>query len=475
MESINENISITIALRPKAIIDCKDKLLPIILNHLQSIPVANFSEGPIDLTNIVISKLYVPVDQLNIQFNQGTITARSSGLKISVNLTIKAILPLGFKIIAETFANTNHSDLSITFSVIKENGVNRIKMHEVIVNVNDLYIQIAGALGTIASILTNSITPLLKDTINKKVAALLQDSMEVELNHLLDNINYHSEIPGAMLIADYHMVCSPTIETDFISFSFYAKFFNMNKPHLDHKLESLKTRPSLPKYDPESEEDVQFFISEYVIDSLLFSIYNAGFLSFKIDQSMIPIDSGYMLTTASMNTLFNGIEDIYGYDEPVRLSLKADDKEPSLRIKADVIQGEITGIVEVQVFNKNLWSTAISLNMTLSFEGAISINNYTVYGSVSDIQFISLKIIESKIPDVDEDLLNDIFNTILKLALGPFNDKFLAKGFILPSVPYTNLESIKVELYDSYMKIRGTPIIDEGIGKLLAEELKLYI
>jgi hypothetical protein len=465
----SDKVGITVAVRPQALNDFKNLIMPILFKKLSKIPLPNFSEGGFDMTDVAISALYCPVEQLKIAFTEDSISISSTGLSIKLELTVKKDLPFGLKVEAPTIATSHNSDLSFVFKTEYQYSYQRtkIKIPEVKACVNNLNVTIDGKLGAFAAVITNIVlqNQAMKKDINEKVSAILQESFEDELNHILKNIDYKSDIPGTYLGADYHVVQNPLITSNFLSFAFNGTFYNTKLPNQQPQ---VPDPAMLPTSDENSTEMVQFFISEHVVDSLLYSIFTAGLLSVTIDSNMIPSDSAYQLNTSSLNSLFNGMEDLYGYDTPCQLKLSAKDNPPSIRIKPNAILGTVAGQCEILVETKEGVKTALLYGVVIEFEGKCRIESYTVYPEATRLRFVKFKILEKQVADVDDDdILIDIFNTILGLAVSALNKNFLSKGFPLPSIPFTTLEEATVVMNDGYLKIGATAKLDPEIGSLL--------
>jgi hypothetical protein len=463
MEAL-EPVGIIIAVRPQTLNEFKDIIAPKLLSRIQLLPLPDMKEGNIDIKNISIIGLGCVVEKMNLQLAEDAVVISTTGLMITLDLTIIINLLLGIRIEAPTKATATNVELHITIGTAYQDKAAKIKVEDIKVYVSNLTVKIDGPLGPFAALITNLVIPTLKKEINQKVADLLKGVIEAELTGLASHIRFNSEVPGTPFGAEYHLTQNPIIDFDFLSFSFGGSFYNTAIPEFRSEVQNPV---GLPIFDQTTNEKVQFFVSEHVIDSLLQALYTSGELNTALDGTKIPPGMPYSLNTTSLNSLFNGLEDEFGSEKAVILRIMACNNPPSVKIKAKSIEAVINGECVFDVETEYGWETALVISSSLKLEGGAKLTNDNLAMEISSIKFTAFKVEKSRLKDIeDEEFLISVINTILALARPVLNQKVFATGFPLPNIPYTNLNGATTEMHEGYLKIGFTAKLSQDLAKL---------
>jgi hypothetical protein len=457
---------ITLAVRPQTIIDMKNALLPALVADLQNIAIPNFNTGNFQISNIQINSLSLPASGVNIGFSNGAISVSTSSLAVQCSLHITYDLPFGIHISADTTASASNSGLTTTLDIgyAEATGTMTLAVNDVSVSIQNLNIEISGVLGQIASLIINLVAPLLESSIDSSLQSAFQSGVQTALDNFLSNLDYHIDLPNVPLGANYQIMSCPIINEDYISIEVNGTLYNDLQAYANP---AIPAPVPLPTIDSSSNNNIQFFISDYVFNSAFYGLYAADFLKITITNSLLPPSSPIQLDTTSLSILFPGMDTIYGQDKPVQLVCASDSNAPSVNVNSTGIYGEVSGDCIVQVNATGSWVNALSGSASVLFSGDVEIQNYTLFANITNIVVPSISITNSTIPNINVAQLTSLFNTILELSIPTMNQEWLDSGIPIPAIPDTNLNSISVTLFTGYFEMGATPTFN---GKELASK-----
>lgn len=471
--AVTRNPGISVAVRQATIDDVKTALLPQVLSKLQNLQIPDFTTSGFTISNIVIDNIDVPANEVEVEFQNGYIAASSSGLAVHVKLHIEYTLPFDIKINADTTASASSSDISFQVQLgYSTSSFATVTITNTQVNINNLDIEIDGVLGQIASAIINLVAPLLSSTINDSLAGTLQSSVQQAITQALAGVPGYATIPGTPLGGDYGLSSGPVLTADYMSLSIDGTFYDANQAFAYPPIPQPGT---LPAIDTTTNENVQFFIDEYVFNSAAYGCYIADYIKYTITPKMIPSSSPISLNTSSLGDIFPGLLTAYGPNLACQLVCAADDNAPSVGLNTSGLYGSVTGGCILQVDDNGTWDDAFLLNSELSFLVDVSLKNYTLYGNISTLSMATITASNSTIGPVDTTGLNDMIQGLLELGIPIIDQAILSGGFPLPFIPDTNLASAEVTFNQGYMKIGADPIFSESTFSYLSDTEAVFM
>lgn len=112
---------------------------------------------------------------------------------------------------------------------------------------------------------------------------------------------------------DWELPYAPIVSSSFLEFGAKGLLFPENGAEEDLPV----APPAMPNHDDDSAAKFQVFVSNYLMDSLLFSYVDVYKPSFVTKPSDIPAKSPIQLNTSSLDKFFPGLEKKYGPNLPM--------------------------------------------------------------------------------------------------------------------------------------------------------------
>ena len=448
------NPGIVVSIRPKAVNDLKEVLLPIILAECSNIAIPDFSVNPISASNILITYLDIPSDKVSITFQNGQIALSANEFNIHLSMLFTVHYLFGIKSTSQGSGSASNSDLSSVVTLSYVDNQLQANLGNTAATVNNLSITMSGFLGTIESWIINLFLPWLKGQVNSSVSSLLQTYAAADINALLATIPFSMELPYASVGINYALTQSPLIFTDHIAFLVNGTFYDSSYAYENPPIPGPAI---LPYIDYNAPEDIQIFISDYVFNSALYALYSYNG-NIIVDNSYVPSQSPIKLDTDSLDILFPGLYDYYAPgNHEAQLDCGFAAPQPAIAITNEALLGNLTGSCIIQVLSSNGWDNALTLTSTISFSAQASLDNFIIYLNIVDFTFGAVKISDSNIEGIDENDVTEAFNNIAMLFIPEIQETILSNGIPLPNIPFLDLTSTKVTLYPGYIKIGATP------------------
>ena len=284
-----------------------------------------------------------------------------------------------------------------------------------------------------------------------------------EINKIIDSkVNYGLKIGLSMIpneivvdkkkgyVIDYSLISTPFIENNFILFNSYARFINKNIQETQNKDNFF--RPFLvPSYDLIGKAS-QLYISDYVINTALFTFFKTRDLEYLITPDMLPKDLPLIkLNTSWLGVIFKNMSDIYGMDQPVSIKLIVCEN-PQLILKDKLITFILPTNVEVIV--KGFEGIAVKFRTTVFVDAIFKVyEDCKITGIIQSLNIQNTKIITSF--NDDENFGNNLeknFNFLKGLAL-PFINNFVLKNiqYNLPVIRGVKFSDMTISHHENYV------------------------
>jgi hypothetical protein len=122
---------------------------------------------------------------------------------------------------------------------------------------------------------------------------------------------------------NWALPAAPTVTDKSLEFQIKGLVFPKNESQFEPSVQP----PALPLHDDTSSDQFQFFLSNYVLESLFYSYLKVDEVHFWTKSTDIPASFFVQLDTSSLNIFFPGMEAHYGPKLPVDIEYKLEDLE----------------------------------------------------------------------------------------------------------------------------------------------------
>jgi len=291
-------------------------------------------------------------------------------------------------------------------------------------------------------LLDEALEPKIKRELKNAINKAFQDESQDLLNEAIEKARNYTVVAideSNGLYIDYSLV-DVKMKKGYLEFNSFAFLYNINMPEtMQTKRLPLTLLPPITSVDNPN----QLFISEYSLNSALYTYFKTKPLSTKLD-----IDSSIL------ETLFP----TFGKElaEKTEIFLETTDP-PTLDLKLAYVKGDIYGKISLKVEGRNDLSIAATLHIETKIELIIKDNIY-LSGRIYELE-INVKKIE--VGELHAKLLIEQINKLSPIVLLALNE-YISKNvkFTLPvffksaeidhKMTYLGINySIKKEIYDT--------------------------
>ena len=273
-----------------------------------------------------------------------------------------------------------------------------------------------------------------KSKIEDKIDEFIKDKSK---NYLRDVINLiPTELPvdeSKGLYIDYSLVEDIKMKYGYIEFNSYAFLYNKNKSQTKNKKNyALSLVPSIASYDYPN----QVYVSQYSINSALYTYFITNPLSLKIDVNANILG----LLLPSLFVKFPG-KQTHVYLETT--------EPPVLDFEQNFINGDINGNITIYVEGRNdpIFACEIVLEITVE---AIVMQEISISGKIDEL---SIEVGEISVNEAKSEFLIEHINKLIPYFLSALNE------FIAKEIKYTLpifFKNIKIEHKRKYFIINYT-------------------
>ena len=242
------------------------------------------------------------------------------------------------------------------------------------------------------------------------------------------------------LVIDYSLVSTPFIQNNFILFNSYARFINKNIKETQDK-DNYFLPFMVPSYDLLGKAS-QIYVSEYVINTALFTFFKSKDLEILIKPEKLPKNLPIKLNTSWLGMLFKDISEVFGKDIPVNIKLIVCEN-PQMILKEKMISFILPTNIEVLV--QGFEGVAVKFRTTFFVDAEFKVfEDCKISGNIKNLNIQNTKVIWSYTED--ENFANNIekqFNLLKSIAL-PFVNFFILKNMhynipVIRGIKFTDL------------------------------------
>ena len=342
-------------------------------------------------------------------------------------------------------------DLSVQTTVkIKSRKVDdKILPDAEVIKLNYVYdfdFKLNSALGKLISLFKSPIKNAISKEINKTIDKEINHGLQIGLKKIPMEIIVDKK---RGLVIDYSLVSTPFIQNNFILFNSYARFINKNIPETQNK-DNYFLPLMVPSYDLLGKSS-QVYVSEYVINTALFTFFKSRDLKILVKPDMLPQNLPIKLNTSWLGMIFKDISDVFGKDIPVNIKLIVSEN-PQLKKKKKMISFILPTNVEVLV--QGFEGIAVKFKTTFFVDVELRVyEDCKISGNIKSLNIQNTKIIWGYTED-PEFVINveKQFNLLKSIAL-PFVNFFVLKNihFNIPVIRGIKFTDMTISHYENFI------------------------
>ena len=347
--------------------------------------------------------------------------------------------------------NFDIKDLSVEAKVkIKSKKVNdRLFPDAEVIYLNYYYdfdFKLSSSLGKLISLFKSHIKDLIRKEIDKVIRKEINHGLQIGLNKIPMEIKVDKK---RGLVIDYSLISTPFIQNNFILFNSYARFINKNIKETQDK-DNYFLPFKVPSYDLLGKSS-QVYVSDYVINTALFTFFKSKDLEILITPDMIPKNLPIKLNTSWLGIIFKDISNVFGEDIPVNIRLIVSEN-PQMILKEKMISFILPTNIEVLI--QGFEGVAVKFRTTFFVDAEFKVfEDCKISGNIKNLTIEKTKIVWGYTED--ENFSNNIekqFNTLKIIAL-PFINIFVLKNmhFDLPVIRGIKFTDLTISHHENFV------------------------
>ena len=425
------------------------------------------------ITDILFNLQEIPSENINIGFQDpNIISAQIQNVNCESHFHFKA--KKGF--LHESFdVSVYVSRLQLEFSAslgiekakkYEEKNLPKIKIEKLNIEFDldfDIHSSILGTL-------VNMVKSWLKKKIYNKVISVVQSTVKDKLPKMISNSLNKLPLTQAIykdLQLDYSLLESPKVKDKKMILNIKGGVVN---PKVKETLNPPYELRELDEINPKKDYPIQLLVSEYVMDTALYTMSLSNVINQKVDHTMLKPDSPVQLNTTFLDSLIPGIKAKYG-EKSVDIEIsftKPTDVNPIMNISDGklnphiallmkfIVEGEKESCVDINA------STSVLVSLALETEGKLNVN--VEKADVSDVKIIK-NIVNNEIKPIE---LKTILNFTINISIPVINNMVMKNMKIeIPSIQGVGFSKSELILReDKFIEIGIKP--EFNVHKLLA-------
>jgi len=224
----------------------------------------------------------------------------------------------------------------------------------------------------------------------------------------------------------------------------------------------VPTSPSVLPHITGSEKQIEVFLNQYVIDSMLHSLQDTDKLNLYINGNDTLNTSPLKLDTTSIGLFISALPDKYGEGKIMDISCNST-KVPSLNLTVNtsdlIYYPDCQFIVNV---NNTYQETAFTASMTLESNLYLYLEKGFLKGEIKNINLSNLTVIQTNIGLIDDAKLKSFFNFAFSVGIPVINTMYFSKtGIALPSIQGLLFNDTDLFIQNGYVQVDMNPIFNQ--------------
>eukprot|EP00331_Platyophrya_macrostoma_P012927 CAMPEP_0176417248 /NCGR_PEP_ID=MMETSP0127-20121128/6786_1 /TAXON_ID=938130 /ORGANISM="Platyophrya macrostoma, Strain WH" /LENGTH=496 /DNA_ID=CAMNT_0017797393 /DNA_START=3 /DNA_END=1493 /DNA_ORIENTATION=+ len=447
----SQNPGIKVAVTHDFFVQFQKSILPQLVAKIGNIEVASIQSGGLTLSNLVVSEISLPAESLRLSFNDDhlSVASDSFGLRIDLNAAYDLYLfSIGFNMVITCSNSSFLTDFG--FAYAQKNIA--LKMNEFILQINNLDLYFPAWLtdkiiGSIVRLFLGSIQDMLSDNLSKALGGVVEESV----NKIIDTMPGYTPIPGTIAGVDYNPNQSPKISANYFSVNLNGTFYNADTGLF---VPPVPLPAMIPDYDETTGGSTQVFISDYMINTALYTFWQAGLLKTRVTQDLIPAQAPLNLNIQWLQVFIPEVAKYYSPSVQVAFDVEVSEF-PLAAITPHDVEAKLTSIVTIYAVQDGKFTKIASLEGAVDIHANASVSNWKVSPFVSNATFFNYSVIHSDVGSIDAGLFEQGMNLMMGLVIPALNAQSIVVD--LPTLPYIDLATLKVSCFPGYLEITATP------------------
>jgi putative Mn2+ efflux pump MntP len=293
---------------------------------------------------------------------------------------------------------------------------------------------------------------ILNSIINSDVKTALQNTLDTAVASVPGFI----VLPNSTIGVDYQITTKPKITSNYLTVYINGTFYDGASTFT---VPPVPQPRDFPEFDTESGHHVQTFVSEYVLNTALYQVFDKGMMKINVTNDMMPPEAGIQFGTEWLKKFIPNINNYFNTSTNVTMGLNVV-SNPLVTISQRTMKVNAETQLAFYYFDKDNVTTIVQLQANLEVNANVSLANWTIKPYIVNATFGKFTVLKSNVGNVTGDIFQQGFNILFLFAIGGFNDQF--KPIDLPKVPGVSLETSTVTFEEGHVRIQASPAYSQA-------------
>lgn len=308
-------------------------------------------------------------------------------------------------------------------------------------------------IGNIVKVFKGLIKKKIKSEILDQVCGKLRKDIKNIISEQMNNLSVTPRIYEDIHL-DYTLLDSPQIKSGSLILNTKAQLYDTKYP------KTLNPPFDLVDIDAKIgtlNKEIEVILSEYTINSSLYTFVLSQKLNVKLTNNELPSDSPFHLTSTSLSAILSGILEKYGKDKELYLMLRGTEPVNGVNLKNGKIVTEAAALCEFHLVGEK--NPIVILKIIIAADVNASLKeNAELSVSINKALINDLSIISTTLPDLKVDATKALINFAVSLCIPIINKEILSKIDInFPEYLGIKFTSSVLKIHDDYIEVGVTP------------------
>jgi len=305
-----------------------------------------------------------------------------------------------------------------------KNGEPACNVINCVVSISGFDIKIHGGASWLYNLFVDVFSGQIKDAVQNALQTEIQNEINDQANQALSTLPIEENV-NSWLEIDFALLSNPIFTSSYVTNAHKGEFFDISRPE-----EAPFIAAPLP--DSITSDMLQMFVTDYLVNSFLFSSCEDGKLHVTVNNSEVPADSPIQLNTTSAvwGSIAPGLPKLYP-NNLMELFINAT-TTPRASFSTDGADIVALGDICVNVIANGDVVNAFTLNVTVHCSGDAGISGTNLTAHLNYL-YTNISLKSSNVGNVIVEAMNELMDFLITAML-PLVNQLIGDGFVLPTI-----------------------------------------
>lgn len=412
----------------------------------------NLEKFNANFTNIRIQNLNFSGRDADIVFNDQKLSFATEDLSLDLLCYIKSTAYSAVPLSLEFAASSRRTKLSFVLS-FESVAAMQVLISDFKLIMRDLESKVESIVaGKMSQEISKKLQPFVEEFFNANISEPLGELFQNEINAAISRYPSFYHFWGNTIGFNHSVAKAPTIKQEYVSFGLNGSFHS----HKDHHviLPATDLTNDIPEFDEKSNNTFQAFISEYSILSLLFSIWQNGYMTKTITSDEVSSHIGFGITISLLRQFIPNIENVYDLNSKVTVTIQVVEP-PVPKFTLNDMQLDMNLDMTFLGVENGYLTVITRIRAPFKVHLGLSLQGWALKANLISGEFGRFTIISGRFTSYDPSLFQAGMNTAIGFAKPLLNN--FGQTIPLPFASHFDFQTPAIAIGDGYLFFEATP------------------